>query len=151
MRSAPALGDEGSHMLDVSLQVLDVCSESFFLVLPSALWEFFLFLMRILPIRSTGLGRGTPTSNCTRETPEKPSKSCTNWTLADTYEPRVIILWDRMNKNASVDFKKHKYWSANAGVFKLVMLRLPALIMYHGRNCYETLGGKTRKKTQKNE
>ncbi len=35
----PALGDEGSHRLDVSLQVMDVCSESFFLVLPSALWN----------------------------------------------------------------------------------------------------------------
>lgn len=51
-------------MLDVSLQVLEACSDSFFLALPSAdLWDFFLFFTRILYIRSMGLGRGTPASS----------------------------------------------------------------------------------------
>lgn len=57
------LGDEGSHTLDESLYVLETCSDSFFLVLPPALWCFFLFFTKIFPISSMGLGSGTPGSN----------------------------------------------------------------------------------------
>ncbi len=66
-RSAPALGDEGSHRLDVSLQVMDVCSES---LLGAAVGfvGILLVLDEDLPIRSTGLGRGTPASNCKTKT-----------------------------------------------------------------------------------
>jgi len=60
----PAPGEEGSNILDVSLHVLEACSESFFLALPSAdLCDFFLFFTRILYIKSIGLGRGTPGSS----------------------------------------------------------------------------------------
>lgn len=62
--AGPALGDEGSKTLEESLLVLDTCSESFFFVLPSdgLGWDF-LFLMRIFPASSWGLGRGTPDSS----------------------------------------------------------------------------------------
>lgn len=60
----PVLGEEGSHTLDESLYVLETCSDSFFLVLPPALWCFFLFFTKIFPISSIGLGSGTPGSSC---------------------------------------------------------------------------------------
>lgn len=59
----PMLGEEGSHTLDESLYVLETCSDSFFLVLPPALWCFFLFFTKIFPISSIGLGSGTPGSS----------------------------------------------------------------------------------------
>lgn len=60
----PAPGDEGSNTLEESLYVLEACSDSFFLPLPSEdLWDFFLFFTKILYIKSIGLGRGTPDSS----------------------------------------------------------------------------------------
>lgn len=61
--AVPALGEEGSHTLEESLQVLETCSESFFFALPLVLWCFFLFFTKIFPISSIGLGNGTPDSN----------------------------------------------------------------------------------------
>lgn len=61
---SPAPGDEGSNMTEELLQVLEACSESFFLPLPSDdLCDFFLFFTKILCIKSIGLGSGTPDSS----------------------------------------------------------------------------------------
>lgn len=66
--SSPAPGDEGSNTLEESLYVLEACSESFFLPLPSDdLCDFFLFFTKILYIKSIGLGRGTPDSSYLKE------------------------------------------------------------------------------------
>lgn len=81
--SLPAPGDEGSNTLEESLYVLEACSESFFLPLPSDdLCDFFLFFTKILYIKSIGLGRGTPDSSCVKE----------SMVFRNTLPPKLVII-----------------------------------------------------------
>lgn len=74
-RFPPALGDEGSKTPELSLHALEACSASFFFALASEGLCDFLFLMRIFPISSCGLGKGTPDSSWEQQTEKLISES----------------------------------------------------------------------------